>query len=78
MDVAGLTWLEPTLDIAIAFHHAVLGAQQELDAVTDRLREATATGGYASYADIANYLADLPTPRSQSRWLNGEPAVRNR
>ncbi|MGW2866006.1 hypothetical protein [Streptomyces sp. NPDC001205] len=78
LDVAGLTWLEPTLDIAIAFHHTVLGTQQELDAVTDHLREATATGGYAYYTDIAHYLANRPAPGSQTRWLDGESAVRDR
>ncbi|MFI6689190.1 ATP/GTP-binding protein [Streptomyces sp. NPDC050485] len=73
--VAGLTWLNTTLDVALAFHHAVFGARQDLATITDRLREATATGGYAYYADIARFMAAQSAPASPTQWLEGEPAV---
>ncbi|MFJ2406627.1 ATP/GTP-binding protein [Streptomyces xanthochromogenes] len=78
LHVAGLTWLEPTLDVALAFHHAVLRNDQQLATVADHLRDTTDTGGYAYHADIALYLAGRPSPQSQTRWLDDEPAVRER
>ncbi|MEV6682696.1 ATP/GTP-binding protein [Streptomyces erythrochromogenes] len=78
LTVAGLSWLGPTLDIALAFHHAVLDANQDLAATTDRLRESTTTGSYAYYAHIAAALGNLPQPQPPVRWLEDEHTIRER
>lgn len=43
---AGEMYAELTLDLALAFHHAVRGADSDVTATIDRLREGT-RGGYA-------------------------------
>ncbi|WP_251096567.1 hypothetical protein [Streptomyces sp. Caat 7-52] len=50
---AGITAAEAVLELALAFHHAVLGEEDKAGAVIDRLRELARTGDYAYYADIA-------------------------
>ncbi|NEA48003.1 hypothetical protein [Streptomyces sp. SID10815] len=50
---AGITAAEAVLELAPAFHHAVLGEQDKACAVIDRLHELALTGDYAYYADIA-------------------------
>jgi hypothetical protein len=77
--VAGLAWLTPLLETALAFHHAVRGAQDDLAATIDRLREATANGDFAYYRHIAAAMGDLPQPAGPAiRWLDDEPTVRTR
>ncbi|MGW7367421.1 hypothetical protein ACWGI8_29355 [Streptomyces sp. NPDC054841] len=44
LDVAGLTSMTPTLDVAVAFHQAVLDEHDELAATIARLREQTRDG----------------------------------
>lgn len=78
LTVAGLTWLSPSLDVALAFHHAVLGSHQDLTATADQLRESTTTGGYAYYAHIAAAIADLPQPHAPVQWLEDDHTVRAR
>ncbi|MBL1086769.1 ATP/GTP-binding protein [Streptomyces actinomycinicus] len=79
IDVTGLAWLVPLLATAQAFHHAVRGAQDDLAATIDRLREATATGDFAYYVDIAHFMAGQPLLQpSTTAWLDTEDAVRNR
>lgn len=74
--VAGLAWLTPLLETALAFHHAVRGAQDDLAATLDRLREATANGDFAYYVHIAAAMGDLPQPAGPAiRWLDDEPTV---
>ncbi|WP_431776301.1 ATP/GTP-binding protein [Streptomyces cucumeris] len=78
---AGLPWLTPLIHTAVAFHHAVRGAQNDLTATIDRLREATANGDFAYYVDIAHFMADLPLPAdrpSQPQWLDGDEPTRQR
>ncbi|MGW7261285.1 ATP/GTP-binding protein [Streptomyces sp. NPDC054834] len=77
--VAGLAWLTPLLETALAFHHAVRGAQDDLAATIDRLHEATANGDFAYYRHIAAAMGDLPQPAGPAiRWLDDEPTVRTR
>ncbi|MGP4091291.1 ATP/GTP-binding protein [Streptomyces sp. KR55] len=77
--VAGLAWLTPLLETALAFHHAVRGAQDDLAATIDRLREETANGDFAYYVPIAAAMGDLPQPTGPAiRWLDDEPTVRAR
>ncbi|MCQ8772094.1 ATP/GTP-binding protein [Streptomyces telluris] len=80
IDVAGLTAaLQATLELALAFHHAVRGSHQALASVTSRLRELTRGGDYAYYADIAAFIGDLPAETSSPvRWVDGEAATRDR
>lgn len=75
--VTGLSWLTPLLEAALAFHHAVRGAEDDLDAVIDRLREATVNGDFAYYVPIAAAMGDQPRPDGPTiRWLDDECTVR--
>ncbi|MFJ2781572.1 ATP/GTP-binding protein [Kitasatospora sp. NPDC087315] len=79
IDVAGLPWLIPLLETALAFHHAVRDEPDDLGAAIARLREATASGDFAYYLDIAHFMAGLPlTAPSTTRWLDTEDTVRAR
>ncbi|MEU0273783.1 SPOR domain-containing protein [Streptomyces sp. NPDC006307] len=76
---AGITAAEAVLELALAFHHAVLGERDKVRAVIDRLRELARTGDYVYYADIAYYMADLPLDSPPTaRWIDGEQTVRSR
>ncbi|MHB6912729.1 ATP/GTP-binding protein [Streptomyces sp. DB-54] len=76
---AGLPWLTPLVETALAFHHAVRDAPDDLAAALDRLREATADGDFAYYVDIATAMADLPQPAgSTTQWLDDAHTVRER
>ncbi|GFH39392.1 hypothetical protein [Streptomyces pacificus] len=77
LTVAGLTWLEPSPDLAVAFHHAGLGTHEDLNAIADRLRDSTTTGGYA-YPHIAAAFGDLPRPQPLVQWLEDDHTVRER
>ncbi len=79
IDVAGLPWLLPLLETALAFHHTVCGADDDLAAAIDRLRDATAGGDFAYYLDLTHFMADLPLPHaSTTLWLDDVETVRNR
>ncbi|WP_116428737.1 hypothetical protein [Streptomyces spongiicola] len=77
LTLAGLTWLEPSPDLAVAFHHAGLGTHEDLNATADRLRDSTTTGGYA-YPHIAAAFGDLPRPQPLVQWLEDDHTVRER
>ncbi|MFB7600809.1 ATP/GTP-binding protein [Streptomyces sp. NPDC056160] len=76
---AGITAAQAVLELALAFHHAVLGEQEESDAVIDRLHELAGSGDCAYYADIAHFMTvrSLSQP-STTRWLDSQDAVRDR
>ncbi|GLW58120.1 hypothetical protein [Kitasatospora phosalacinea] len=79
IDVAGLPWLIPLLETALAFHHAARDDQDELTATLNRLDQATAGGDFAYYLDIAHFMAGRPLPRpSRTHWLAPEETVRER
>ncbi|TQK42344.1 hypothetical protein FBY35_3736 [Streptomyces sp. SLBN-118] len=74
--LAGVTIAEPILELALCFHHAVVGADDDVTAAISRLRDLTRSG---DYADIAHFMADLPHDSpSPAQWLNGEQATRQR
>ncbi|GAA3372616.1 ATP/GTP-binding protein [Streptomyces antimycoticus] len=77
--VAGLAWLTPLLETALAFHHAVRDAPHDLTATLDRLREATANGDFTYYVDIATAMGNLPQPAGSTiQWLYDAHTVRER
>jgi hypothetical protein len=69
----------PTLELALAFHHAVRDDQEQVAAVISRLRQLTTGGDYTYYADLAHFMADLPldTP-STAQWIDGPQTTRQR
>ncbi|MFE5717892.1 hypothetical protein [Streptomyces erythrochromogenes] len=75
---AGITAAEATLELALAFHHAVQGDHDKVRAVIARLRDLARTGDYAYYADIAHFMADLPLTTSLANWLGGPDEARAR
>ncbi|MER6123017.1 ATP/GTP-binding protein [Streptomyces sp. NPDC001795] len=80
LDVAGLTSMAPTLELAAAFHQAVLDETDALAATLSQLREQTQNGDYAYYIDIASFMAGLPLPADHTapHWLDGEEVTRRR
>ncbi|WP_424893311.1 ATP/GTP-binding protein [Streptomyces sp. XH2] len=79
IEAAGLPFLHRFVELALAFHHAVRGEDQDLAATIDRLRALTATGDFAYFTDIAHYMAGLPLPGpTATRWIDGPDAVRAR
>ncbi|MGA4953776.1 ATP/GTP-binding protein [Streptomyces lydicamycinicus] len=77
--VAGLPWIVPLIETATAFHHAVRGADDDLDATMDCLRQETANGDFAYYVDIATAMGDQPQPaNSTTQWLDDAHVVRQR
>lgn len=80
LDIAGLTSMTPTLELAAAFHQAVLDNQNALTATVSRLRELASNGDFTYYTDIAHFMAGLPLPAGHvaPRWLDGEEATRSR
>ncbi|CCK32968.1 putative ATP/GTP-binding protein (plasmid) [Streptomyces davaonensis JCM 4913] len=80
LEVAGLTSMTPTLELACSFHQAVLADQDALAATIARLRAQTGDGAYAYYTDIAHFMAGLPLPagRTPPQWLDGEDNTRAR
>ncbi|MFJ4569055.1 ATP/GTP-binding protein [Streptomyces caelestis] len=76
---AGVTYTELTLELALAFHHAVREAHDEMGAAISRLHAATGGGDYAYYSDIAHFMAGLPLEAaSRARWLDGQQPTRQR
>ncbi|PJN36662.1 ATP/GTP-binding protein [Streptomyces sp. CB02959] len=79
VEVAGVVALQTTLELALCFHHAVLGDTEQLATGLERMRQVTTGGDYAYYSDIAHFMAGLPLPNgSQARWLDGEDVTRDR
>ncbi|MFJ5803702.1 P-loop NTPase family protein [Streptomyces decoyicus] len=79
ISVAGLASVEATLELALAFHHAVRGEDQDLAASISRLRTLTASGDFAYFTDIAHFMASLPLPGpSLTTWVDGPDPVRAR
>ncbi|WP_406430509.1 hypothetical protein OHB00_01810 [Streptomyces sp. NBC_00631] len=77
LEVAGLTSMAPTLELAAAFHRAVLDDHDALTVALSRLGDLTQDGGYAYYLDLVHFMAGLPLAHTSSaRWLDGEPATR--
>ncbi|MCC2280915.1 hypothetical protein LKL35_36965 [Streptomyces sp. ET3-23] len=81
ISVGGLASAQATLELAVAFHHAVHGADDALDAALARLEELTRSGDYAYYTDIAHFMAGRPLPARPgppARWLDDAAATRGR
>ncbi|MFF8918445.1 ATP/GTP-binding protein [Streptomyces sp. NPDC015032] len=78
IEAAGLPFLHRFVELALAFHHAVRGEEQDLAATISRLSELTATGDFAYFTDIAHFMAALPLPGpSTTRWTKSDDDVRS-
>ncbi|MFE4998475.1 hypothetical protein ACFRH4_45770 [Streptomyces mirabilis] len=60
LDIAGLTSLTPAIELACAFHQAVLDDRTALHATLARLREQTSDEDHAYFVDVAQFMADMP------------------
>ncbi|MFJ1902045.1 hypothetical protein [Streptomyces sp. NPDC088115] len=80
LDSSGLTSLNPAIELATAFHQAVLEDHSALTETIVRLKEQTTHEDHAYFVDIAHFMADEPLPSSHHRplWLDGEQATRER
>lgn len=79
LDIAGLASLTPAIELAGAFHQAVLDDHSALHATLARLREQTSDEDHAYFVDIAHFMADLPLDQAfGARWLDGEQRTRSR
>ncbi|MGW8364414.1 ATP/GTP-binding protein [Streptomyces wedmorensis] len=80
LDIAGLISKLPTLEIAAAFHQAVLDDDQVLGDTLGRLREQTRGGMHAYAVDIVHFMAGLPLPDDHvpPRRLDDEQTTRSR
>ncbi|MBT2469365.1 ATP/GTP-binding protein [Streptomyces sp. ISL-66] len=76
---AGVAAAEAALDLTIAFHHAVLGNEDQTDAAITRIRGLTQNGDYSYYTDLVAFMVGrtLAAPSTAS-WPEGEPVVRAR
>ncbi|RYJ19704.1 hypothetical protein CU044_7551 [Streptomyces sp. L-9-10] len=73
IEAAGLPFLHRFVAVALAFHHAVRGEDQDLAATIGRLRELTVTGDFAYFTDIAHFMAGLPLPEpAATRWTKND------
>ncbi|MBE8477727.1 MULTISPECIES: hypothetical protein [Streptomyces] len=80
IDVSGIAYAAAKLQLALCFHHAVLGDDAGLQLAIDQLRGLTRRGGYAYYVDIAYFMGDLPLPVAAPgpRWVDGQRRTRQR
>ncbi|MGW7134028.1 ATP/GTP-binding protein [Streptomyces bobili] len=79
IDIAGLASLIPAIELACAFHQAVLDDHSALHATITRLRQQTSADDHAYFVDIAQFMADMPLDHaSGARWLDSEQDTRSR
>ncbi|WP_329412202.1 ATP/GTP-binding protein [Streptomyces sp. NBC_00704] len=80
IEVSGIAYAAAKLQLALCFHHAVLGVQDDVATAIASLRELTRSGDYAYYVDIAHFMAGLPLPEhtAGARWTDGERQTRER
>ncbi|MFB8137217.1 ATP/GTP-binding protein [Streptomyces mirabilis] len=79
LDIAGLNSLTPAIELACAFHQAVLDDHTALHATLTRLREHTSDEDHAYFVDIAQFMADVPADQASGvRWLDSEQHIRSR
>lgn len=79
LDIAGLNSLTPAIELACAFHQAVLDDHTALHATLTRLREHTSDEDHAYFVDIAQFMADVPVDQASGvRWLDSEQHIRSR
>ncbi|WP_326693170.1 hypothetical protein OIE63_39255 (plasmid) [Streptomyces sp. NBC_01795] len=79
--LAGVTAAEATVELVLAFHHAIRDDQQQLADSIQHLNAIADRGDYASYADIAHFMANRPQPAGSSastRWIGPPDQVHTR
>ncbi|MDX2748288.1 ATP/GTP-binding protein [Streptomyces sp. NRRL_B-2557] len=79
LESAGLASMRPSIELATAFHQAVLEDHSALTETIARLEQQTNDEDHAYFVDIAHFMAALPleTP-SATQWLDGPEATRTR
>lgn len=76
---SGITATRATLELALAFHHAVQDNHDGLAENIAQLRDLTPGGDYAYYIDIAHFMIGrFPEAPSPARWIHGPHATRER
>ncbi|MFJ4972788.1 ATP/GTP-binding protein [Streptomyces sp. NPDC088755] len=76
---SGLVAPEAMLELAAAFHHAVVNDANAATATIARLRRLTSSGNYAYYTDIAHHMANTENDiLSAARWIDDEATVHHR
>ncbi|MEW2085674.1 hypothetical protein [Streptomyces sp. NPDC005283] len=76
---SGITQAAAILELAMCFHHAVLGNDHAVTTAIARLRDLPQGGDHAYYVDIAHFMVSLSlSGASSARWLDGEQATRSR
>ncbi|MGW1533895.1 ATP/GTP-binding protein [Streptomyces aureus] len=80
LDIAGLTSLTPAIELAAAFHQAVLDDHTALNATITRLQAHTSADDHAYFVDIAHFMGGLALPPGHRppAWLDGEQVTRDR
>ncbi|MEU2859236.1 hypothetical protein ACIQWL_50020 [Streptomyces mirabilis] len=79
LDIAGLTPLTPAIELACAFHQAVLDDHTALHPTLARPREQTSDEDHAYFVDIAQFMADMPVDQASGvQWLDSEQHTRSR
>ncbi|MGW8330268.1 ATP/GTP-binding protein [Streptomyces sp. NPDC055897] len=77
-ETAGLPYLTRYVELGLALHHSVRGAEDDLAATIGRLQELTTGGDFRFFVDIAHFMAGLPLPGpSATRWTSSEERVRS-
>ena len=72
-----MTYAELTLDLTLAFHHAVRDDQYQVAMTIARLRENTRGCDFAHYSDMAAFMAGLALEdASTTRWIDGAQQTR--
>ncbi|WP_406411932.1 hypothetical protein OG923_23825 [Streptomyces halstedii] len=76
---SGLVAPETMLELAAAFHHAVVNDANAAAATIARLHRLTSSGSYAYYTDIAHHMANTENYiLSAARWIDDEATVHHR
>ncbi|MEG9551668.1 ATP/GTP-binding protein [Streptomyces baarnensis] len=76
---SGLVAPEAMLELAVAFHHAVVNDANAATATIARLHRLTSSGDYAYYTDIAHHMVNTTNDNpSTVRWIDDEATVHHR
>ncbi|WP_320784218.1 ATP/GTP-binding protein [Streptomyces sp. CRN 30] len=80
IETSGISYAAAKLQLVLCFHHALVGAHDEVEAGISRLHDLTHGGDYAYFVEIAHFMAGLPLPPdiARAQWIDGEEQTRER